>query len=131
MNDQTKTRRVEIVHCVILGLSMFLVGLYFGTSLPVGVDLVVLQTGLIGFLGFLGLTQIQISVEPKQHTQVESKISRSRQVERRLDRHTAEHKIQRIDHGKHAGRPVSVRKSSRTAGAVSAVTESDSAANLV
>ena len=125
MNEQTKTRRVELVHCLILGLSMFLVGLYFGTSLPAGVDLVVLQTGLIGFLGFLGLTQIQVATEPQRQIQVESKISRSRQVERRLDRHTAQHEIQRIDHGKHAGRPVSVRKSSRTAGAVSAVTESE------
>ena len=123
MNERTKTRRVEIVHCLILGLSMFLVGLYFGTSLPAGVDLVVLQTGLIGFLGFLGLTQIRIATEPKQDIQIESKISRSRQVERRLDRHTAEHHIQRIDRGKHAGRPVSVRKGSRTVGTVSAVTE--------
>ena len=129
MNDQTKTRRLEIVHCLILGLSMFLVGLYFGTSLPAGVDLVVLQTGLIGFLGFLGLTQIRIAIEPKQHTQIESKISRSRQVERRLDRHTAPHEIQRIDRGKQVGRPVSVRKSSRTAGAVSAVAEPASDSN--
>ena len=50
MNGRLQTRRVETVHCLILGLSMFLVGLYFGTSLPAGVDLVVLQTGLIGFL---------------------------------------------------------------------------------
>ena len=125
MNGRIQTRRVETVHCLILGLSMFLVGLYFGTSLPAGVDLVVLQTGLIGFLGFLGLTQIQVAVQPKEPTHVESKISRSRQVERRLDRHTAATGIQRIDHGKQAGRPVSVRKSSRTAGAVSAVTESE------
>ena len=126
MNDQTKTRRLEIVHCLILGLSIFLVSLYFGTSLPAGVDLVVLQTGLIGFLG---LTQIRIAIEPKQHTQIESKISRSRQVERRLDRHTAPHEIQRIDRGKQVGRPVSVRKSSRTAGAVSAVAEPASDSN--
>ncbi|MFT5326808.1 MAG: hypothetical protein ACI8P0_004691 [Planctomycetaceae bacterium] len=125
MNGRLQTRRVETVHCLILGLSMFLVGLYFGTSLPAGVDLVVLQTGLIGFLGFLGLTQIQAVVQPKQQPQFESKISRSRQVERRLDRHVAQGQIQRIDHGKRAGRPVSVRKSSRTAGAVSAVTESE------
>ena len=126
MNDQTKTRRLEIVHCLILGLSIFLVGLYFGTSLPAGVDLVVLQTGLIGFLG---LTQIRIAIEPKQHTQTESKISRSRRVERRLDRHTAPHEIQRIDRGKQVGRPVLVRKSSRTAGAVSAVAEPASDSN--
>lgn len=124
MNDQTKTRRVEIVHCLILGLSTFLVGLYFGTSLPSGVDLVVLQTGLIGFLAFLGLTQIQIATEPHRQIQIESKIFRSRQVERRLDRHIAQRAIQRIDHGEHAGRPISARKSSRTAGTVSAVTES-------
>jgi hypothetical protein len=150
MNGRLQTRRVETVHCLILGLSMFLVGLYFGTSLPAGVDLVVLQTGLIGFLGFMGLTQIRVATESQRHSQIETTISRSKQVERRLDRHTAkreiriasdpsqpkqieqhvdrhttEHDIQRIDRGKHEGRPVSVRKSSRTAGAVSAVTESE------
>ena len=123
MNEPNRIRRVQAMHCLILALSMFLVGLYFGTSLPAGLDLIVLQTGLIGFLGFIGLTQIRIAVEPQQHIQIESKISRSRQIERRLDRHTAKHGIQRIDRGKQVGRPVSVRKSSRTAGAVSAVTE--------
>ena len=58
MNEQPKTRRVEIVHGLIPGLSMFLVSLYFSTPLPVGVDLVVLQTDLIGFLGFRGVSQI-------------------------------------------------------------------------
>ena len=125
MNEQPKTRRVEIVHGLIPGLSMFLVSLYFSTPLPVGVDLVVLQTGLIGFLGFLSLTQIRVATEPQRQIQVESQISQSRQVERRLARHIAQRKIQRIDHDRHAGRPVSVRKSSRTAGAVSAVTESE------
>ncbi len=125
MQERTKIQRVQSIHCLILALSMFLVGLYFGTSLPAGVDLIVLQTGLIGFLGFLGLTQIQVATEPKRPIQVESKISRSRQVERRLERHVAQPQIQRIDHGKQAGRPVSVRKSSRTVGAVSAVTDSN------
>ena len=129
MNEPTRIRRVQAMHCLILALSMFLVGLYFGTSLPAGLDLIVLQTGLIGILGFMGLTQIQIAVEPKQQVQVETKISRSRQVERRLDRHVASPAFQRIDYGKHAGRPVSVRKSSRTAGAVSAVAESESQPN--
>ena len=121
MNEQPKTRRVEIVHGLIPGLSMFLVSLYFSTPLPVGVDLVVLQTGLIGFLG---LTQIRVATEPQRQIQMESQISRSRQVERRLARHIAQRKIQRIDHDRHAGRPVSVRKGSRTVGTVSAVTES-------
>lgn len=125
MSERTKIRRVESIHCLILGLSMFLVGLYFGTSMPPGVDLVVLQTGLIGFLGFLGLTRIQVATEPKRQTPIESTISRSRQVELRLDRHVAPPRIQRIDHGNQVGRPVSVRKNSRTAGAVSAVTESE------
>ena len=58
MNDQLKTRHFEIVHRPIPGLSTFLVSVYFSTPLPVGVDLVVLQTDLIGFLGFLGVTQI-------------------------------------------------------------------------
>lgn len=125
MYEQSKMQRVQSIHCLILALSMFLVGLYFGTSLPAGVDLIVLQTGLIGFLGFLGLTQIQVATEPKRQILVESKISRSKQVERRLDRHTAPREIKRIDHAKHTGRPVSVRKSSRTAGAVSAVADSE------
>lgn len=125
MHERTKAQRVQSIHCLILGLSMFLVGLYFGTAMPPGVDLIVLQTGLIGFLGFLGLTQIQVATEPKREIPVESTIARSRQVERRLERHVAPRQFQRIDHGKQAGRPVSVRKSSRTAGAVSAVAESE------
>ena len=129
MNEQAPARRIETVHCLILGLSTFLVGLYFGTSLPAGLDLVVLQTGLIGFLGFLGLTQIRVAVEQAPEASAVSTISRSRQVERRLDRHTASPGIRRIDRGRQAGRPVLVRKSSRTAGMVSAVVESLAVSN--
>jgi len=118
MNEHTRTRRVETVHCLILGLSMFLVGLYFGTSLPAGVDLVVLQSGLIGFLGFLGLTQIQIDATPTDPSASGSKISRSRRVEQRLDRHTAPPELHRIDRGTREGLPVSARKGNRTASAV-------------
>jgi hypothetical protein len=52
---------------------MFLVGLNFIASLPIGIALFVLQTGLIGFLGFLGLTQIRVATEPQRQIQVESK----------------------------------------------------------
>lgn len=119
MNEQSRTRRVETVHCLILGLSMFLVGLYFGTSLPAGVDLVVLQSGLIGFLGFLGLTQIQIAVTPKDDPAGGARISRSRRVERRLDRHTVRPEPHRINYGVKESLPVSAGRNSRTASAVS------------
>lgn len=123
MKKQPRNQRVETVHCLILGLSTFLMGLYFGTSLPAGVDLVVLQSGLIGFLGFLGLTQIQTVIEPETETRDVSNISRSRRVEQRLARHTASSEIHRIDRGKEVRRPVSIGKSSHTVGAVSRITE--------
>lgn len=129
MTQQAQTRRIETVHCLILGLSMFLVGLYFGTSIPAGVDLVALQTGLIGVLGFLALTQIRIVVEPAEQASPDSVIFRSKQVERRLDRHIAPESIHRIDRAKQGRGPVSVRKSSRTAGAVSTVAEPSSASD--
>lgn len=129
MNAQAQTRRIGTVHCLILGLSMFLVGLYFGTSMPAGVELVVLQAGLIGVLGFLALTQIRISVEPAAPASADSVILRSKQVERRLDRHIAPRSIHRIDRAKRVRGPVSVRKSSRTVGAVSTVPEPVSTAN--
>jgi hypothetical protein len=130
MNEQTATRRVEFVHGLILALSMFLVGLYFGTALPAGVDLVVLQAGLIGFLSFLGLTQIRIATEPKQESPTTgTRINRSQQVERRLDRHVARPEIHRIDHVRQAEHPASVKKSSRTAGAISTVAKPVTVAN--
>lgn len=124
MHERNQTRSPETVHCMILGLSTFLVGLYFGTSLPAGVDVVVLQTGLIGFLSFLGLTQLRTTTEPASESARASmtpapSMVRSRLVERRLDRHVGKLVIRRIDRGRQPGLPVSVRKSSRTAGAVS------------
>lgn len=72
-------------------LSMFLIGLYFGQWLPPGVDLVVLQTGLIGMLAFMGLTFQSPSpvMIPPTETETESDpdSQRSWYVERRLDRH--------------------------------------------
>lgn len=134
MHEQKQRRSPETVHCVILGLSTFLIGLYFGTSLPTGVDLVVLQTGLIGFLSFLGLTQLRITTEPASDSQDTSvsqapSMARSRLVERRLDRHLGKPVFRRIDHGRQPGLPVSVRKSSRTAGAVSTVATQVAAQN--
>lgn len=129
MNEQTRTRRVETVHCLILGLSMFLVGLYFGTSLPAGVDLVVLQSGLIGFLGFLGLTQIQIAAAPDNRASVRSKISRSRRVERRLDRHTALPEPHRINQETGGRLAASAREDSYVADAVSSTPDLSSAAS--
>lgn len=134
MHEKHQRRSPETVHCVILGLSTFLVGLYFGTSLPTGVDLVVLQTGLIGFLSFLGLTQLRITTEPASGSPDASvsrapSLARSRLVERRLDRHVGKRDIRRIDRGSQPGLPVSVRKSSRTAGAVSTVAAQVAAQN--
>lgn len=90
---QTSDRRHATIHCVILGLSMFLLGLYLGQTLvPDTGIVVVLQTGLIGLLGFLGLshqasaskTEPEVPPEEPRHSQPSS------YVEWRLDRHISE-----------------------------------------
>jgi hypothetical protein len=91
------SRRLPISYCVIPSLSMFLIGLYFGQSIPPGVDLVVLQSGLIGVLAFLGLTcqSARSPVEAPTTAVVEpSPDSRpSWYVERRLDRHVIQPRV--------------------------------------
>ncbi len=90
-------RRQAGAFCVIPSLSTFLIGLYFGQSLPPGVDLVVLQTGLIGMLAFMGLTfqATNAVVIPSTETETESDrdSQRSWYVERRLDRHVDQPKV--------------------------------------
>lgn len=126
--SQRPSRSIEGVHCTILGLSTFLVGLYFGQSLPPGVELVVLQTGLIGILGFLGLTQIRVTRrEVSREAESRTRTSTSRQVERRLERHVSARHIHRIDHridrGTQRRRPLSAKKYDREANSVAASTD--------
>ncbi len=92
--------RQAISFTVIPTLSAFLVGLYFGQSLPPGVDLVVLQTGLIGMLAFLGLT-FQASQTPSRTVHERQSIPAEDEpenrpswyVERRLDRHVDQPRV--------------------------------------
>ena len=122
MNTHPPAKRIEAVHCAILGLSTFLLGLYFGAALPAGVDLVVLQTGLIGVLGFLGLTQITtLSQQTHQTEQIQPQPTAAasgrveRRLERHLDRHMVGRHIHRVDRGRRRRHPMSVKRTSRRA----------------
>lgn len=120
-NESTSTRRPRFMHCMILGSSTFLIGLYFGPSISTGVDLIALQTGLIGLLGFMALTRIP----EKQiiHRAVETPhfnpraIVPSRRVERRLARHVQK-QMRRIDEADSETRPVSVKIAEKTANSI-------------
>ncbi len=83
-------RRLTATYCVIPSLSMFLIGLYFGQSVPPGVDLVVLQSGLIGILAFLGLSCQPARPQIEQPAVADNEASPDSRpswyVERRLDR---------------------------------------------
>ncbi|MBI1314279.1 hypothetical protein GC176_23535 [bacterium] len=88
-------RRLATIHCVIPGLSMFLIGLYFGQTLSAGVDIVMLQSGLIGLLGLLGLTHQAATLQIKRldASPTKSRSQSSPSVERRLDRHVSARRI--------------------------------------
>jgi|GEM_PF-1972574 len=88
-------RRQAGTYCVIPSLSTFLIGLYFGQSLPPGVDLVVLQSGLIGLLAFLGLTfqSTRTVAPPAVPEESAPDTQRSWYVERRLDRHVDQPRV--------------------------------------
>ncbi len=58
MSMSTESRRTGVTQFVILAMSTFLLGLYFGHDLPNGVDLITLQTGLIGVMAFLSLNHL-------------------------------------------------------------------------
>lgn len=58
MSMTTDSRRNGITQFVILAMSTFLLGLYFGHDLPNGVDLITLQTGLMGVMAFLSLNHL-------------------------------------------------------------------------
>ncbi len=104
-NSLAAEPRQAISFTVIPTLSAFLIGLYFGQSLPPGVDLVVLQTGLIGMLAFLGLT-FQASQTPSRPVHERQPVSPEEEpedrpswyVERRLARH--------VDHPRVHSRPL-------------------------
>lgn len=125
MLEHNETRLIKTVRYSILGLSAFLVGLYSGTSLSSGIDLVVFQAGLIGLLSFTGLTQVQTRSQVAAEKNSTPPLVRSKQVERRLDRHVRKSPFLRIDGARQPGLSVSVRKSSRTAGAVSTVAKQE------
>jgi len=77
---------------VILALSTFLAGLYFGKSIPEGVNLLMLQVGLVGIVGALGLANLS-AVRHMRH--IEN--SEECQVEERLVRHTSETQLHSHD----------------------------------
>lgn len=79
MSMTTESRRTGITQFVILAMSTFLLGLYFGHDLPNGVDLITLQTGLIGVMAFLSLNHLS---RITGHSGVELN-----SVERRLQRY--------------------------------------------
>jgi hypothetical protein len=107
-----RTNVATPIHCVIFGLSTYLVGLYFGQALPVGIDLIALQTGLIGMLAFVGFSN---RYEEATQTQVVQEETRS-DVEIRLEQHVSNGQI-RIDNGELANRPVSSKQAKKQSGA--------------
>ena len=58
MKTTPDSRRSGMTQFGILAMSTFLIGLYFGHDLPSGVDLITLQTGLIGIMAFLSLNHL-------------------------------------------------------------------------
>lgn len=83
-------RTLEGVHCAILAVSTFLAGLYFGRAIPEGVELLMLQTSLVGVIAFLGLTHLS-AVRHLKHLED----TEACQVEERLSRHI-EPKVTRL-----------------------------------
>lgn len=77
-------RMLEGAHCAILGLSTFLAGLYFGQTIPAGVNLVVLQVGLVGVVAFLGLANLSAVRHLRRVEDTEAE-----QIEQRLEQHTS------------------------------------------
>jgi hypothetical protein len=78
-------RTLESTHCIILSLSTFLAGLYFGKTIPEGVNLLMLQVGVVGIVGALGLANLSAVRYIRRVEDTEEC-----QVEQRLMRHTSE-----------------------------------------
>ena len=105
-------RRAQIaapIHSIILGLSTYLVGLYFGHALTAGVEMIALQVGLIGMLAYVGFTNRynQTIVIEEIQEEVPPTV-----VETRLERHVANGQI-RIDNGELDSRPVSSKQTKK------------------
>ena len=101
------------IHAVILGLSTYLVGLYFGHALTAGMEMIALQAGLIGMLAYVGFSnrfnQTILEAEMQQEEQPTV-------VETRLERHVANGQI-RIDNGELDSRPVSSKQAKKQSSA--------------
>ena len=78
-------RTLESVHCVILSISTFLAGLYFGPFIPEGTNLLLLQIGLVGLVCVLGLANLSAVRHLKRVEGIQEC-----QVEQRRERHMAE-----------------------------------------
>ncbi len=81
MKTTPETRRSGMTQFGILAMSTFLMGLYFGHDLPSGVDLITLQTGLIGIMAFLSLNHLTRittagSITPEELSLVETRLQR-------------------------------------------------------
>jgi hypothetical protein len=101
------------IHCVIFGLSTYLVGLYFGQALPAGIDMIALQGGLIGMLAFVGFSNRYNEASPQAQAQAEEV---QNEIETRLERHVSNGQI-RIDNGELTSGPVSSKQAKKQAGA--------------
>jgi|GEM_PF-3488145 hypothetical protein len=78
-------RTLESVHCVILSISTFLAGLYFGPFIPEGANLILLQVGLVGLVCALGLANLSAVRHLKR-----IEVVQEGRVEQRLERHVTE-----------------------------------------
>ena len=88
-----EARKQIATQFAILSLSAFLLGLYYGRDLEAGLDLITLQTGLVGVMALVNLAHVskRIGLSSDLH-------GTSNQVERRLERFIdSEGNIRRID----------------------------------
>lgn len=101
------------INAVILGLSAYLVGIYCGSALPSSLELITLQSGLIGMLAF-----VAFSNRGRRQVGNASAAAKSQanHVETRLARLVAGGQI-RIDIGESGNSPVSSMQPRKTSGA--------------
>ena len=111
----TTRPRYQLVHYLILGLSLTVVGMFYAGAIPAGVEMASLQIGLIGLLAFVGLPRASLARQLNHplaapHVQFVP----SSQVERRLDRMMAESVTRRIDQADSAKVPGKARVAEST-----------------
>ena len=88
-----EARKQIATQFAILSLSAFLLGLYYGRDLEAGIDLITLQTGLVGVMALVNLAHVSKRVGFSSDLR-----TASQQVESRLERFIdSEGNIRRID----------------------------------